>query len=96
MFLIYVMYLGIVKDGVNENLKAIEKELNGKAHSEAKVGQWVDNICAKTIEGLVKLMKPFKYVGKCFYTSYWNIRNVVYFCCESICTSNSFEVAIFF
>lgn len=39
--------------------------MSGEAHDETKISYLVDKICADTLERLIKLLKPFKYVIDC-------------------------------
>ena len=46
-------------------MKAIETcGLVGVPYDESKVPIWVNHICEKSMEALIALEKPFKYMGK--------------------------------
>lgn len=42
---------------------AIETYLKEKLYQESQVQSWVDCICSKISEDLIKTNKPFKYLG---------------------------------
>jgi len=43
---------------------ALASVLANEVYDEAKVASWIDSVCDKSMEALVSLNKPFKYIGK--------------------------------
>mmetsp|Transcript_28386 Transcript_28386/g.87827 ORF Transcript_28386/g.87827 Transcript_28386/m.87827 type:complete len:124 (-) Transcript_28386:638-1009(-) len=44
---------------------ALASVLANEVYDEAKVASWIDSVCDKSMEALVSLNKPFKYIVTC-------------------------------
>ena len=49
-------------------LQAIEGAIGGNAYQHNKVNQWTSNVVEQCLNQLTKLGKPFKYIGKIFFS----------------------------
>ena len=63
-------------DDVSKIIKeAIEVSIGGNVYSHSKVNQWTTNVVESCLGNLVKLQKPYKYIGTVhfFYSLNFNL-----------------------
>ena len=58
---IYIIYFQFFSAAIKE---AIESVIGGNTYLHNKVNQWSSSIMDSCLQSLVKLQKPFKYIGK--------------------------------